>query len=202
MKPNIVLVGVLFELFLAALAFVFCALFGLLPMRVAWPATFDAAGGLLVLSLALSLPPFAVLVAFDRHPPKHFDRIKGILWEQVMPLFEDCGVIQFIALSIAAGIGEEMLFRGFLQELLVRSLPGTAGMVAAVVITNLAFGLVHRLTWMYAFWAFCMGLYLSLVYAWTENLLAAVLVHAAYDALALIYLDHQMKRSANNCREA
>jgi membrane protease YdiL (CAAX protease family) len=190
-KPTIFVVGVTFELGLAVLAIGLGALFGMAPLAAIW---IDSVGSALtgVLSgIVLAWPPFAVLVGFDRYPPRHFARIKQILNDEIMPLFAGCGPGQMIILALAAGIGEEMLFRGFLQDLLARTFHGTVGLIGAVVVTNIAFGLVHRLTWMYAIWAFGMGLYLSLVYLWSGNLLEAIIAHACYDALALLYLAGQ-----------
>ena len=50
------------------------------------------------------------------------------------------------------------------------------------------FGLMHFITPTYAVLATLMGAYLGLVWQWTGNLLAVVLMHALYDFLVLLYL--------------
>ena len=76
-------------------------------------------------------------------------------------------------ISAAAGVGEEILFRGVMTPWI--------GMIAA----NIVFGLCHAANLPLFLFATGMGFYLSAVYALSGNLLAPILVHAIYDAAAL-----------------
>ena len=87
-------------------------------------------------------------------------------------------------LSLAAGIGEEVLFRGFLQTGLVELLGSLPGIIA----TALLFGLVHCLSLAYFIMATALGLLLGLAYAATDSLLLVIIWHAAYDLVALVLL--------------
>jgi membrane protease YdiL (CAAX protease family) len=89
-----------------------------------------------------------------------------------------------LALAIAAGIGEELLFRGFLQGTLENALGATFGLLAASIV----FGLVHAITPTYATIATLMGLYLGLMWRWSGNLFVPITIHAAYDAAVIAYV--------------
>lgn len=84
-------------------------------------------------------------------------------------------------MAIGAGVSEEMLFRGVLQEWAERFLP----LAAALVLTNILFGVLHARTALYAIIAGFVGVYLGVVFAAADNLIAPIVAHALYDAVAL-----------------
>lgn len=88
---------------------------------------------------------------------------------------------QLLAVSLAAGIGEEVLFRGALQPLLVRYTTPLAG----VVIASLLFGVVHAASWSYFALAAAVGAYFGGLVVWRGEIVSAIVAHAAYDFLAL-----------------
>ena len=45
-------------------------------------------------------------------PWRPFQTITQILDEMLVPLFRECGVVQFLIIATLAGVGEEMFFRG------------------------------------------------------------------------------------------
>jgi membrane protease YdiL (CAAX protease family) len=92
-------------------------------------------------------------------------------------------------LSIVAGIGEEWLFRGFLQAGCSEWLNPWCGWIIA----NVTFGLLHALTPTYAIWASLVGIYFGVLWVVTDNLLTPIVAHAVYDWLALIYLTRRKK---------
>lgn len=85
------------------------------------------------------------------------------------------------AISLLAGFGEELLFRGVIQA----GLEQPAGAVAALVIASLLFGLAHAVTLAYFVLSTLMGMYLGILYQVTGNLLIVCLVHAFYDWVAV-----------------
>lgn len=89
------------------------------------------------------------------------------------PILTNLNGVQIALLSLAAGVGEEMLFRGALHPFL-----GTA-------FTALIFGAVHAISWAYFIVATIMSLYLSVVYEWSHNILLPILIHFIYDWVAL-----------------
>ena len=94
---------------------------------------------------------------------------------------EGSGVIWLMAL--ASGIGEELFFRGFLS------------VTVGVILSSLAFGALHqvrgrgRLGW--AISAFAIGVFLSVVYGLTGQLVGCIAAHAIINVVNLQYLrDH------------
>ncbi|WP_375202957.1 CPBP family intramembrane glutamic endopeptidase [Hyphococcus sp.] len=86
-------------------------------------------------------------------------------------------------MALAAGISEELLFRGVLQTWGA----GFAPEVLVIVLTNMLFGMMHMRTALYAVIAGLVGMYLGFLYMLTDNLLAPIAAHALYDAVALEY---------------
>lgn len=104
------------------------------------------------------------------------ERIHGRVGELLGPALAAESVGSLALVSLAAGLGEELLFRGALQPLW--GLP-----VSAVV-----FGLAHALTPAYFGLALGMGLLLGWLAAATGGLFVPVVVHATYDLVALLRL--------------
>jgi membrane protease YdiL (CAAX protease family) len=87
------------------------------------------------------------------------------------------------ALGLAAGIGEEMLFRGVLQyELATRF-----GEFASVAVTSIIFGALHAVTPLYALLASLASVYFGWLYTSSGNLAVPIATHALYDIAALLY---------------
>jgi membrane protease YdiL (CAAX protease family) len=95
-------------------------------------------------------------------------------------------VLDLLGIAALAGLGEEMFFRGAVQGSLQHWVP----FWAALVISSVFFGLMHAVTPTYALLAAGLGVYLGLVWYYTDNLLVVTLAHALYDFLALLYLMH------------
>jgi membrane protease YdiL (CAAX protease family) len=97
----------------------------------------------------------------------------------VRPLFEHVRMWHIVVISALAGLGEELLFRGVLQPLI--GLP----------LASLVFGAVHvggRGFVGYGIWAACIGALFGWLMVTTGGLLAPIVAHAVYDALALAYV--------------
>ena len=94
-----------------------------------------------------------------------------------------------IALAVAAGIGEETLFRGFVQGSLAHAL----GPTAALALASVVFGLAHAVTPAYAMIATIIGFYLGCAWQVSGNLLVPVTIHAVYDAVAIGYVMLEMR---------
>ncbi len=86
-------------------------------------------------------------------------------------------------MALAAGISEELLFRGVLMTWMQYFMP----LVVAVILSNIVFGILHMRTALYALIAGCVGVYLSILFIATGNLLAPITTHILYDAVALEY---------------
>lgn len=91
-------------------------------------------------------------------------------------------IFEIVLISCAAGIGEEIFFRGMMQSFI--------GVWWAAVI----FGLLHALTPAYFIIATAVGIWLGLLYQFSDNLLVPMVAHAAYDIFALNFLRMQYLR--------
>ncbi len=101
-------------------------------------------------------------------------------------------------ISLLAGLGEEVLFRGVLQAAIARWLGGSATGAAfwggslpdwtAATAVALIFGLAHSVNFGYALLAVAIGFYLGWLWMATGNLTVPIATHAVYDFLALVYL--------------
>jgi len=95
-------------------------------------------------------------------------------------------LLYYVAVSLLfVAPGEELIFRGLVQGLVRRAY----GVVPAVVLTALVFGVVHWIALMgagsrvaYLAIAALLGLVLGVVYEWSENLVVPVLVHGCWNA--------------------
>jgi len=88
-----------------------------------------------------------------------------------------------IALGLAAGLGEEMLFRGVLQW----ELASRFGDTVALGITSVVFGLLHAVTPLYAVFAALASVYFGYLYQSADNLAVPIMAHALYDVGALMW---------------
>jgi membrane protease YdiL (CAAX protease family) len=136
------------------------------------------------IGVAASLPLVAILVLITRFPAGPFARLHQVVTTEIVPIFDGCNILDFAMISLLAGVGEELLFRGVLQNALGQWLSPAVGLVLA----SLLFGLAHPITTAYAVLATLFGLYLGGLWLWTGNLLVPIAAHAVYDFLALVYL--------------
>ena len=89
-----------------------------------------------------------------------------------------------VLLSLLAGVGEELLFRGAVQGMLMEYTNATTAVLAASVL----FGLVHYVSFTYFLVATGLGLILGGVYAFSESIVLVMIWHAVYDMVALYCL--------------
>jgi membrane protease YdiL (CAAX protease family) len=148
------------------------------------PATWAAA-------LIITLPMFALL---------YFERRTRIVWlrelwhlssELLGPVVARVTFAELVVVSLFAGLGEELLFRGFLQSWL-----GGHGLLVALIVPNVLFGVLHWISRSYAICSFCIGLYFSclLHFAESVNLTALIIAHSLYDLVALLCLAREMRQ--------
>lgn len=133
----------------------------------------------------LAAVPMLVLVLVLMHLPlPPLVRLRELTENVFGPVLAPCTLVDLLGISCLAGLGEEMVFRGVVQDALVEHL-STAGAIAAAAVL---FGLVHAVTPTYAVLAAGMGVYLGWLYVATDNLLAPMVTHAVYDFVLLVYL--------------
>lgn len=106
---------------------------------------------------------------------------------QVAPLFSTIRLRDMVMLSVVAGFGEEILFRGVLQP------------IAGIWLASALFAAVHVLRWdsdgvkMMLFYL-PFGLLLGGLYALTGNLWGSCVAHTLYDLIALWWMQRVVQR--------
>ena len=134
----------------------------------------------LTLGIVATLPMIAVTLVLVRTSGRFFNQMRAD-FERVVSLFKVCTVADLFWISLSAGVGEEVLFRGFIQTYLGElSQP-----YLALVITSIVFGALHAVSVSYFIFATIVGLYLGGLYLWSDNLLIPIAAHFLYDFVAL-----------------
>lgn len=143
-----------------------------------------------------ALPPLVGLWWSQRSTWKPLQDLHQLTQSLLAPHFLRSSTGELALLALVAGLGEELLFRGLLQERLtewVLERPGglsssqAASSATAILATSLGFGLLHALSRTYFLLATAMSVYLGVLHAAVGNVLAPVAAHAIYDFVALVY---------------
>jgi uncharacterized protein len=183
---NIVPMAAGFEASLAVVALGLGWLLGIKPLEtLTWAP--DSLGW----GIAAALPLFSVLWLMVRFPWGPFRDLLRIVDELVVTMFHRATLFELAMISLMAGIGEELLFRGVVQTALSQ---WTGSEIAALIVSGVLFGVVHSVTRTYTVLATLVGIYLGWLWLVTGNLLAPVVTHAVYDFGALWYLRRTSKR--------
>lgn len=107
------------------------------------------------------------------------DGMRTTYRETIVPLFGRLGPAGVVLIGVAAGIGEEWLFRGVLLPL------------TGLAISSVLFGLAHvggsRML-PFGVWAMGMGVVMGGLALVTGGLTASMVAHGVYDMLALEYI--------------
>ncbi len=129
-----------------------------------------------------ALPPFVLFLFTLSESAKKIPvlgSLRGTVINEVRHVFSNSTVLDFVIISLLAGIGEELLFRGIIQVKL--------GIIAASIL----FGLVHYISRAYVIITVIMGLYIGMFFRIYESLLVPIQIHFVYDLMALLYLKYR-----------
>lgn len=141
------------------------------------PLSNDLGRDVTVGSLAAVLP--AALFILSLSPQARRISWIGSLQKTLLSLqgiFSQARILDLVAISLIAGIAEEMLFRGVIQTQL------------GILPASILFGLAHLITPTYAVIATIMGIYIGILYQVFDSLLIPIQLHFIYDLFALLYL--------------
>jgi uncharacterized protein len=174
-----------------AVAIVCEAALGVLAIALGWflerppLAQIEWSAAAVGLGLAAAAPLAIGLFASVWLPIGPLARLEELARELIAPLFASATIAELLLVCVAAGWGEELLFRGFMQT-------GIAQLIGrplvALLIASILFGAAHPITLLYAILAGVIGAYLGWLLLATDNLLVPIVTHAAYDFVALLYL--------------
>ena len=185
-KRRPIMFALAFESALAVIALLLALIFGLEP----W-LKIDFGASALGLSILATIPIITAVLALMQFRWDWVQALRGIVEDHLLPLFSDAGPAAVFAVALAAGIGEELLFRGVIQT----GLEGLTGPSIALAVASLLFGLAHALTTAYFVLTCLMGLYLGWLYQASGNLLLPITVHFLYDWVVLAWYLRGTQRS-------
>jgi membrane protease YdiL (CAAX protease family) len=137
-----------------------------------------------LLGTAAVFPPlvlFFFLVSKNAAKSVLFKSLRKIVVIDIREIFSHTSFADLLCISFAAGIAEELLFRGVLQDRF------------GIVTASLLFGMVHFISPLYVFVTVIMGFYIGLFYYLYDSLLIVVLIHFIYDLSALVYLRYGVR---------
>jgi membrane protease YdiL (CAAX protease family) len=141
-----------------------------------------------------------MLIAIELLERIDWEPIRGLKALEELPIVASLlslNVGELIAISIAAGVGEELLVRGWMMGWIsgpfATATPLAIGL--SLIASSIAFGLMHPITKTYAVVASVIGLYLGSLVLWTENLLVPIAAHTVYDAVHLLLAKRQKSKN-------
>ncbi len=115
----------------------------------------------------------------------------------VAPLFRNMTIPEIFALSLMAGLGEEILFRwsiqGGVETLLTVKVGGTMATVIAIMVASLLFGLCHAISAAYMVLTIIIGGYLGLLMTYSGSWITPAVTHFVYDFFAILVISRLKK---------
>lgn len=153
-----------------------------------FPLTHEPVRDLLI-GTAAAVPPFLLflfLISKAAEKVRFLGSLRKKITIEIRALFSGCTFVDLLIISLFAGLGEELLFRGIIQTKL--------GIIAASII----FGFFHALSPAYVIAATIMGFYLGAAYQLSGGLFVPVQIHFVYDLAALIYIRYFVSDTNNN----
>ncbi|MEX2305943.1 MAG: CPBP family intramembrane glutamic endopeptidase [Pirellulales bacterium] len=134
--------------------------------------------------LAVTLPMLGIFWWLMRWDRPTLRRLREQVQWLVGEMFPNASIGQFALVALLAGVGEELLFRGVIQTLLVDwSTP-----VVGLAVTSLLFGAAHALSKLYFLLATLIGICFGWLVLYYDDLVAPMVAHSVYDFVALVYL--------------
>ncbi|MDR0706041.1 MAG: CPBP family intramembrane metalloprotease [Planctomycetaceae bacterium] len=192
--------AVFFEGGLSIVALLIGFLFGL---NLWSGAVFDVTAVFYILGLTLPLIVlYVVLLWLPFECLKTIDRLICELFQQYMIRFS---VWQIAIISVAAGFGEELLFRSLLQSGIYNAIANgttnTTGLefltnyrlTSVIILVSILFGAAHSVTITYFFLAFVISVYLGVILILTGNIIIPISIHALYDFLVLMSIKFRIE---------
>ena len=151
-----------------------------------------------LIGAAASIPMLISIAALMRIPHNSIVAIKRLSDAPMMKALLSLSYPELIVLSVCAGIGEEVAFRGCLLPWLTALedpsfvnpydvgdtflLAEPSMLMAAILFSSIAFGLLHPITKLYVFVATLMGMFFAVLMIATDSLLVPIVTHIVYDA--------------------
>jgi uncharacterized protein len=178
-RDIIIILTVFFELSLAPFSLFLGWLMSHNPLQgFEWSLT-DALWG-----AGAAFPLIALIVSMITWPVGPLVRVKRFCKQEVVPLFAKSNWSELALVSLSAGVGEEMLFRGVFQA----SFSDWWGLAWGLVLASTLFGFLHPISLPYIVILTFIGFYFGVVWYLSGKLLTVIVTHTLYDFAALGFL--------------
>lgn len=141
-------------------------------------------------ALAGLAPLVGLLAWVQRTRWRPLARLRRMVRRMICDILSGAQWWELALVAAAAGLGEEILFRGALQPLAAR----WWGPWIALIAVSFLFGAVHAASAAYFVTATLLGAYLGWLSLAAPTLVVPILVHAAYDWIALAWLLRHRRR--------
>jgi membrane protease YdiL (CAAX protease family) len=140
----------------------------------------------LATTLAAAAPPVAAFFWMRNSRAESVVRFREDVRQRLIPLFGETRFVDWVVISLTAGLTEELAFRGALLDTFRVALPPPWNLVAAIVVPSLIFGALHALNRVYFLATTAAGIYFSILVLWSGDLWAAALAHFLYDLIVFV----------------
>ncbi len=164
---------------------------GLAGLLWVWLRSIPIASRFDIAALALGILAAAIVLGGEPRSlwlfpaPRTTSRVHAFLDHEFVSAFRGSVDLELLLLALLAGFGEEIFFRGVLQQ------------ETGIWVASLIFGVLHGPSkdfWPLALWAAVMGALLGFLYESTGNLVVPAVAHAVYDGVALVYVRNKFRR--------
>jgi hypothetical protein len=150
--------------------------------RLLWRKKDISYGFLNLVAFSILAIPLGIMLGFI-HPHSMAALMRGVTMGPVASF-----LFSFVGIYITVAIPEEMLFRGILQNILVRTIHKGPRGLYGLLISSVVFGLSHLHhapvpNWRYAILATLAGIFYGNVYRTRQRLCASALTHALVDTI-------------------
>jgi uncharacterized protein len=180
-----------FELALGLIAILLGLALGLDP-RSSIPKVYDVVeiGKQLSIGAVAGVLLAIAMVCVGAIPWKWIQSLGDSTAQQVVALLGGLSIPQLLIVALCAGVGEELLFRGFVMQSFTGDMKFASQpqLFSGLIWSSVVFALAHPISRVYVLFAFLMGLALGAVYWLCEGLLAPIAAHWIYDAIIMIWL--------------
>lgn len=137
-------------------------------------------------SMFFCVPLLMVLWILEKLDFWPLGQLREILDTRIGPMFAKCQWWELLLVAIAAGVGEELLFRWCLQGGMQTT--SSLGAFNAILISSILFGLCHSLSTQYFWFSFGISVYLGVAMNMSGTVIAPAAAHFLYDFFALLII--------------
>ena len=186
---SFVLQAILFEGAMALVGALLALLFGLDLWKAFQTSDMAALFNQIGFGIGLAAGLGLIFTVMDYIPWSQMKLISEKTKEVINEVLKYSTHFERFLVCLLAGIGEEILFRGFIFVVIFEFWPWglefNMNIIVAVIVSSVLFGLGHYISALYFFITGLLGAVFCLVFLWTGSLIAPVVAHALYDFYAM-----------------